>query len=316
VTNPKKTTATADRRARRAVCPHPAVHLDGDDAAAGPGTRRHRNAVAERTFRAVAGAPDYPSVGARSVLRQDRAETHGYEDLGTAASARELLADLTRFASSIDLTAGFASFVAVFLHDASADEEEFERLLWRQLQELHDIDGAPPDPAVSSDPAHPNFAFSVAGTAFFVIGLHPAASRPARRSPRPMLIFNPHEQFDMLRAAGGDYPGTFGLRRDALLATDGYDGDVLFENLQMLRTARASGAHIKCADGMYVARIPPSARQFWHQRIRQAYDDFGQPLRLAIEASWGPLAVLAALTRPRWLLLAATAAVATRPVRL
>jgi FPC/CPF motif-containing protein YcgG len=202
VTNPKKTTATADRRARRTVCPHPAVHLDGDDAAAGPGTRRHRNAVAERTFRAVAGAPDYPCVGARSVLRQDRAETHGYEDLGTAASARELLADLTRFASSIDLTAGFASFVAVFLHDASADEEEFERLLWRQLQEIHDIDGAPPDPAVSSDPAHPNFAFSVAGTAFFVIGLHPAASRPARRSPRPMLIFNPHEQFDMLRAAG------------------------------------------------------------------------------------------------------------------
>lgn len=111
------------------------------------------------------------------------------------------------------------------------------------------------------------------------------------------------------RAAGGDYPGTFGLRRDALLATDGYDGDVLFENLQMLRTARASGAHIERADGMYVARIPPSARQFWHQRIRQAYDDFGQPLRLAIEASWGPLAVLAALTRPRWLLLTATAAV-------
>lgn len=203
MTNPKKAaTVSVDPSTLRPVCSRQAVTLDGDDAAAGRGARRHRNADAERTFRAVVGAPDYPCLGARSVLRQGRAEIHGYADLGTTAAARELLDDLTHFAASIDVTAGFASFVAVFLRDAGRDEEQFERLLWRQLQEIHDIDGAPPDPAVSSDPTHPNFAFSVAGTAFFVIGLHPAASRPARRSPRPMLIFNPHEQFDMLRAAG------------------------------------------------------------------------------------------------------------------
>lgn len=73
---------------------------------------------------------------------------------------------------------------------------------------------------------------------------------------------------------------------------------------------RAAGARIVRVDGMYVARIPPSTRQFWEQRIRQAYDDFGQPVRLAIEASWLPLAVVAAMTKPRWLAVAAAAAVA------
>lgn len=111
------------------------------------------------------------------------------------------------------------------------------------------------------------------------------------------------------RAVGGDHPGTFGLRRDVFVAVGGYDGDVLFENLQMLRTMRAGGARIDRADGMYVARLPPTARQFWGQRIRQAYDDFGQPARLAFEASWLPLAVLAALKRPRALLVAALTAV-------
>lgn len=202
MTNPKKTAVNAELRGQSGRCPHLAVGRDGDDAAAGIGRQRQRSSVAERTFRAIAGAPDYPCVGARSVLRQGRAETHAYENLGTATSAREMLADLARFARSVDLTAGFASFVAVFLRTTCRDEEQFEALLWRQLQAIHDIDGAPPDPAVSSDPSHPKFALSVAGTAFFVIGLHPAASRPARRSPLPMLVFNPHEQFDMLRASG------------------------------------------------------------------------------------------------------------------
>src|SRR6476620_7390004 len=45
----------------------------------------------------------------------------------------------------------------------------------------------------------PHFAFSLAGTAYFVVGLHPAASRIARRTPLPTLVFNLHEQFEELR---------------------------------------------------------------------------------------------------------------------
>jgi FPC/CPF motif-containing protein YcgG len=161
-----------------------------------------RDVIAADAFRTIVGAPGYPCLGARSVLRQGRAETHGYVDLGSSDSAREMLVDLVRFGQSMDLTGGFASFVAVFLHDPHGDEELFEILLWRQLQAIRDLDRTARDPAVSDDPAHSNFGFSVAGTAYFVIGLHPAASRPARKSPLPMLVFNPHEQFDGLRAAG------------------------------------------------------------------------------------------------------------------
>jgi len=43
---------------------------------------------------------------------------------------------------------------------------------------------------------------SFGGEAFFLVGLHPNASRPARRFERPAVIFNLYEQFERLRAAG------------------------------------------------------------------------------------------------------------------
>ena len=48
----------------------------------------------------------------------------------------------------------------------------------------------------------PDFSLSFAGEAFFVVGLHPQASRPARRFRAPVLVFNMHEQFERLRAEG------------------------------------------------------------------------------------------------------------------
>ena len=96
------------------------------------------------------------------------------------------------------------------------------------------------------------------------------------------------------RALGADYPGTYGLRRSALLDAGGYDGDVLFENLEMARTLRAAGEReLRVAD-LYVERLPPSAGHFLRQRVRQAYDDLAQPPRLVVEAAVAPLAVLLA----------------------
>lgn len=78
----------------------------------------------------------------------------------------------------------------------------------------------------------------------------------------------------------GDFPGTFGVRRSALLATDGYDGDALFENLELMRTIRAAGGRVVTPLDLYVARRPPSTAHFLSQRIRQAYDDFAVPARI------------------------------------
>lgn len=97
------------------------------------------------------------------------------------------------------------------------------------------------------------------------------------------------------RALGSDFPGTLGVRRSVLQATGGYDGDVLFENLELLRTVRAAGGTELRADDLFVGRIPPPATHFRGQRVRQAYDDFAQPQRLLLELSLLP--VLALLLR-------------------
>jgi hypothetical protein len=48
--------------------------------------------------------------------------------------------------------------------------------------------------------------------------MHPLASRLARRSPLPVLVFNPHAQFERLRVSGGyDRVRDVVRRRDAKL---------------------------------------------------------------------------------------------------
>lgn len=98
------------------------------------------------------------------------------------------------------------------------------------------------------------------------------------------------------RALGADYPGTLGLRRTIFLAAGGYDGNVLFENLELIRTIEEAGGVSASRLDLYVARLPPDAVHFWQQRTRQAYDDLAQPLRLAIFLSLGPAIVIALLS--------------------
>ena len=116
----------------------------------------------------------------------------------------------------------FQSFAVVFDGVAPDTEAQFEHLLWQRVQSLSDKDvwyrnGA--DPRVSSDPDNPHFSLSFGGEGFFVVGLHPAASRPARRFERPALVFNLHGQFEQLRADGRyDRLRTTILDRDLRLA--------------------------------------------------------------------------------------------------
>ncbi len=145
--------------------------------------------------------PDYPCLGARSVFNRDRATVVVLERMASEEATERLHHALRDFGRDTDLDAGFASLVAVFRDTTSDDESQFESLLWQQLEALHEADRQPWNPQVSDDPANPHFAFSVAGTAYFVVGLHPAASRIARRTPYPTLVFNLHQQFEDLRAS-------------------------------------------------------------------------------------------------------------------
>lgn len=102
------------------------------------------------------------------------------------------------------------------------------------------------------------------------------------------------------RALGHDYAGTVGIRRQALLASRGYCGAVLFENLEMLRTLSSQGHRVLQADDVYVARLPPSFRHFLGQRVRQAFDSGAQPYRQILELAGLPLLLLASASGPRY----------------
>jgi hypothetical protein len=84
----------------------------------------------------------------------------------------------------------------------------------------------------------------------------------------------------LARVTGGDWPGTLGVRRTPLLRAGGYAGDVMFENLELVRTVQAGGGREHVAFDVYVPRHPPSVQHFWSQRIRQAYDELARPLRM------------------------------------
>jgi hypothetical protein len=104
----------------------------------------------------------------------------------------------------------------------------------------------------------------------------------------------------------GDFPGTLALRRSAFLAIGGYDGDALFENLELMRTVRAAGGTVATPLDLFVARQPPSTEHFLSQRVRQAYDDFAIPARFVAFLAIGPLATASAARR-HWTRLAAVA---------
>ena len=135
---------------------------------------------------------------------------------------------------------------------------------------------------------------------------------------RPQNVFDPapwHARWDtgrilLNRALGDDYPGTLAFLRAPLVAAGGYDGDVLFENLELIRTLRAVGGRERTAPDIFVVRRPPTARHFLHQRVRQAYDDFAQPVRLIAELLILPATITLAFGRRRALLVAAGAVVA------
>lgn len=175
------------------------------------------DAVADAVAEMVAH-PDYPCLGARSVFRRDAVTSVVLEDLTDTSpdgSLDWLGALLREYASQVDPTGDLVSFVACFRRGAGDDETAFESALWGALQHLHDHDGRPWADGVSDDPVDPHFAFSVDGTAFFVVGLHPHASRIARRAPVPTLVFNLHEQFERLRR-----DGRYGRMRDTIRRRD------------------------------------------------------------------------------------------------
>ncbi|MGP1665135.1 MAG: guanitoxin biosynthesis heme-dependent pre-guanitoxin N-hydroxylase GntA [Rhodanobacter sp.] len=148
--------------------------------------------------------PGFPCVGARAALSRQGLTTIDGGLLEHAEHDQTIVAALQKFTREVRDDAMFVSVAVVFSPTPACSEPVFERALWQRLQAWHQIDRQQYewDPRVSSDPSSPTFSMSIGGQAFYVIGLHPGASRRARRFHRPALVLNLHRQFERLRADG------------------------------------------------------------------------------------------------------------------
>jgi uncharacterized protein len=155
-------------------------------------------------FRSLVLNPKFSCVAAKSAIGRGTYRFGVYSDLASPVATAGLAHDLCEFVSEQPSFDGFSTFVATFTGPNALDEHAFERLLWTQLQQLHDRDHVYHDwdATVSADPDDENFSWSFAGRAFFIVGLHPASSRWTRRFAWPTLVFNAHAQFEQLRADG------------------------------------------------------------------------------------------------------------------
>jgi hypothetical protein len=122
--------------------------------------------------------------------------------------------------------------------------------------------------------------------------------------PQNYFAPNPwHGQWDtartlLNRAINHDYPGTLAIQRDFINRLDGYDGNVMFENLELIRTVKAGDGEVLYKDDLYIRRLPPTDGHFWSQRVRQAFDDNAQPLRLGFFIMLLPILIASAFLSP------------------
>ena len=167
---------------------------------------------------------EFPCVGAKAAINSKQYRLGIYGEMGTEDTTQALAEDLkTYIAETIAAESEYMSMIAVFT-DGVDSELDFENSIWMQLQKLHDSekDEQAWDPEVSSNPEESNFSFSFDGTAFFVVGLHPKASRRARRFGYTAMAFNLHRQFEQLREKGV-YENMKKVIREREI---GYDGSV------------------------------------------------------------------------------------------
>ena len=142
---------------------------------------------------------DHPCVMAQSVIVDDNITLQAYGKMN-AFCPNILLNDLKSYLEEVnDDTMKFQTFIATFENSHFETEKDFEDSLWELLYTLHKTDTHKWDSETSPDTSSSKFSFSLLGHSFYVVGMHPNSSRWARSSPFPMIVFNLHNQFELLR---------------------------------------------------------------------------------------------------------------------
>lgn len=156
----------------------------------------------EESFKVYILAQDFPCVMAKAAIKQSKLKVLVLDDMTAKTQNQEILDALYKFIDEYRVTQEtYQSFVVIFTETKIRNENHFEELFWKKLQELYDMDSKlyPYDSRVSSDPNSAKFSFSLKEEAFFVVGLNACSNRLARRFKYPTMVFNMHEQFNILR---------------------------------------------------------------------------------------------------------------------
>jgi FPC/CPF motif-containing protein YcgG len=146
---------------------------------------------------------DFPCVAAKTALTFQQLHYLVVDHLACPKDDAAILEFLYSFVDTYRQSDKlYHSAAIIFKGPAEPNETLFEELFWQRMQALSNLDAQRYgyDRRVVADPASSDFSFSLKEEAFFVIGLHPGSSRLARQFAHPTLVFNPHAQFEQIRA--------------------------------------------------------------------------------------------------------------------
>jgi len=161
----------------------------------------HQNVIAE--FLDFINQREFPCVGAKTAVAKLHLHCMVADHMACPKDDGQILGFIYKFIDDFRSSEeNFHSVAIIFTAPEMISEEMYDELFWNRLQALSDLDAKKYDydPRVESDPASSFFSYSLKEEAFFIIGMHPASNRPSRQFKYPVIVFNPHVQFEKLRA--------------------------------------------------------------------------------------------------------------------
>ena len=147
-------------------------------------------------------AKQFPCIGAKATLARQQIKCMVAGNMTCSKDDHAILKFLYAFVYEYRNSNNFYHSAAIiFTAPEFMNERTFDELLWQRLQALTDLDAKnySYDKRVEDDPSSAKFSFSLKEEAFYIIGLHAKSSRRARQFRYPVLVFNPHIQFEQLR---------------------------------------------------------------------------------------------------------------------
>ena len=138
--------------------------------------------------------------GNRAELAFNHVEVLGFGDLTSRHNNFSLITSLYSFVEKVDFdNMKSAAFVAVFEQSQHLDDSDFNKSVWRKLQELQNLvsQSTPRGPHSQSSDCSNNFHFNLDGEPLYITCLSPTSASRNRKFKYPAIVFNLMPQFEV-----------------------------------------------------------------------------------------------------------------------